>query len=64
VRFRPATLLIDSQDVERTRGAPRIVEVNRTGDTYPAIVLKIETRRGFENLPAMLLEAMKSPRPG
>jgi pyruvate kinase len=28
----------------------------------PAIVLKIETRRGFENLPAMLLEAMKAPR--
>jgi pyruvate kinase len=34
------------------------------GDRQPAIVLKIETRRGFENLPAMLLEAMKSPRFG
>jgi len=32
------------------------------GEAQPAIVLKIETRRGFENLPAMLLEAMKSPR--
>jgi pyruvate kinase len=32
------------------------------GADQPAIVLKIETRRGFENLPAMLLEAMKSPR--
>jgi pyruvate kinase len=32
------------------------------GDAQPAIVLKIETRRGFENLPVMLLEAMKSPR--
>ena len=32
------------------------------GDQQPAIVLKIETKRGFENLPAMLLEAMKSPR--
>jgi pyruvate kinase len=32
------------------------------GDSQPAIVLKIETRRGFENLPSMLLEAMKSPR--
>jgi len=30
----------------------------------PAVVLKIETKRGFENLPAMLLEAMKSPRCG
>jgi pyruvate kinase len=28
----------------------------------PAIVLKIETRRGFENLPAMLLEVMRAPR--
>jgi pyruvate kinase len=34
------------------------------GDAQPAIVLKIETKRGFENLPAMLLEAMKSPRCG
>jgi len=32
------------------------------GGPEPAIVLKIETQRGFENLPAMLLEAMKSPR--
>jgi pyruvate kinase len=32
------------------------------GDEQPGIVLKIETRRGFDNLPAMLLEAMKSPR--
>jgi pyruvate kinase len=32
------------------------------GDAQPAIVLKIETRRGFENLPAILLEAMKAPR--
>lgn len=36
----------------------------RLGDRRPAIVLKIETRRGFENLPAMLLEAMKSPSCG
>ena len=32
------------------------------GDAQPAIVLKIETRRGFENLAAMLIEAMKGPR--
>jgi pyruvate kinase len=32
------------------------------GDAQPTIVLKIETRRGFDSLPAMLLEAMKSPR--
>jgi pyruvate kinase len=34
------------------------------GHSQPAIVLKIETKRGFENLPAMLLEAMKAPRCG
>ena len=34
------------------------------GDRQPAVVLKIETKRGFQNLPAMLLEAMKAPRCG
>jgi pyruvate kinase len=34
------------------------------GGRQPAIVLKIETKHGFENLPAMLLEAMKAPRCG
>jgi pyruvate kinase len=34
------------------------------GDHQPAIVLKIETRRGFENLPDMLLTAMRSPSCG
>jgi pyruvate kinase len=31
------------------------------GHRQPAIVLKIETRRGFENLPDMLLTAMRAP---
>jgi len=31
------------------------------GGRQPAVVLKIETRRGFENLPDMLLTAMRSP---
>ncbi len=35
--------------------------LERLGDRRPAIVLKIETRRGFENLPEMLLMAMRSP---
>ncbi len=35
--------------------------LRRMGRERLPIVLKIETRRGFENLPAMLLEAMKSP---
>lgn len=34
------------------------------GPDRPAVVLKIETKRGFENLPTMLLEAMKAPRCG
>jgi pyruvate kinase len=33
----------------------------RCGSQQPAIVLKIETRRGFENLPDMLLTAMRAP---
>lgn len=34
------------------------------GEGQPAIVLKIETRRGFESLPDMLLAAMRAPRCG
>ena len=34
------------------------------GRASPAVVLKIETRRGFENLPAMLFEAMRAPTCG
>jgi pyruvate kinase len=33
----------------------------RLGGRPPALVLKIETQRGFENLPDMLLTAMRSP---
>jgi len=36
----------------------------RLGGRQPAIVLKIETRRGFENLPEMLLAAMRAPSCG
>jgi len=32
----------------------------RLGKRQPAVVLKIETRRGFENLPEMLLAAMRA----
>lgn len=35
--------------------------LSRHGIDHPAIVLKIETRRGFENLPEMLLTAMRAP---
>jgi pyruvate kinase len=33
----------------------------RLGDRQPAIVLKVETPRGFDHLPEMLLAAMRSP---
>jgi pyruvate kinase len=36
----------------------------RMKSSIPAIVLKIETRRAFENLPGMLLTAMQSPSCG
>lgn len=35
-------------------------EIARLGRGTPAIVLKIETRRGFDHLPSMLLAAMRS----
>lgn len=38
--------------------------LTRLGGRSPAIVLKIETRRGFDNLPDMLLTAMRSPSCG
>jgi len=46
--------------------SPRDVELlqqhlSQLADRQPAIVLKIETRRGFESLPEMLLTAMRSP---
>jgi pyruvate kinase len=39
-------------------------ELTRLGPRRPGIVLKIETRRGFENLPEMLLAAMRWPCSG
>jgi pyruvate kinase len=33
----------------------------RLGNRPPALVLKVETKRGFENLPDMLLTAMRTP---
>lgn len=45
-----------ADDVERLQR--HLVE---SGSRMPAIVLKIETRRGFQNLPDMLLAAMRWP---
>jgi pyruvate kinase len=36
-------------------------QLARLGARQPAVVVKVETRRGFENLPAMLLSAMRMP---
>ncbi len=36
-------------------------ELLRLGSRQPAIVLKIETQRGFASLPALLLQAMQGP---
>jgi len=38
--------------------------LQKYGDQEPGVVLKIETRAGFRNLPAMLLEAMSGPTCG
>ncbi|HMN27163.1 MAG TPA: pyruvate kinase, partial [Caldilineaceae bacterium] len=45
-----------AQDVELLQQ-----QLARLDNRQPAIVLKIETRRGFENLPDMLLTAMRAP---
>jgi pyruvate kinase len=45
-----------AQDVESLQE-----QLARLDNRQPAIVLKIETRRGFENLPDMLLTAMRAP---
>ena len=45
-----------AQDVELLQE-----HLHRLGGRRPAIVLKIETRRGFENLPETLLTAMRWP---
>jgi pyruvate kinase len=38
--------------------------LERLGNRHPAVVLKIETRRGFDHLPDMLLTAMRAPSCG
>jgi pyruvate kinase len=43
-----------ARDVERLQA-----ELRRSAERATAIVIKIETRRGFENLPEMLLAAMR-----
>ena len=50
------------QDVSDIRALQdRLLELS---ETPPGIVLKIETRRAFDQLPALILEAMRSPRFG
>jgi pyruvate kinase len=39
-------------------------ELGRLGGRLPGVVLKIETRRGFDHLPELLLAAMRAPRCG
>jgi pyruvate kinase len=48
-----------ARDVEQLQA-----ELHRFAERPPAIVIKIETRRGFENLPEMLLTAMRWPSCG
>jgi pyruvate kinase len=58
----------DHADVVEMSFANRAADVSalqerldRLGRRHPAIVLKVETRRGFDNLPDMRLTAMRSP---
>lgn len=49
----------DVQDVRQLQELMQSV-----GGEQPAIVLKVETKRCFDNLPAILLETMRTPRCG
>lgn len=49
----------NAQDVELLQH-----HMTRLGSRQPAVVLKIETRRGFEHLPEILLTAMRWPSGG
>jgi len=76
----PALTAKDLQDLEFVARHADIVELSfaneaadvdalqehlqRLGTPDMAIVLKVETRRGFEHLPEMLLSAMRSPHCG
>lgn len=69
--FEDLTFVAQHADVVELSFANTIEDVEslqdhlaRLGDRQPAIVLKIETRRGFENLPDMLLTAMRAPSCG
>ena len=44
--------------------ADLIKEIDRIGNRRPGIIIKVETRWGFENLPGMLFEAMRTPACG
>lgn len=54
--------VVEMSFANRTQDVEALLEhVNRPGARQLAIVLKIETRCGFENLPDMLLTAMRAP---
>ena len=57
--------LVDMSFVRTPSDVERLLdELDRLGGHSLGIVLKIETRRAFENLPQLLLTAMRRPRVG
>ncbi len=57
--------LVDMSFVRTPADVERLLdELDRLGGAGLGIVLKIETRRAFENLPQLLLTAMRRPRVG
>ena len=57
--------LVDMSFVRTPDDVERLLdELDRLGGDNLGIVLKIETRRAFENLPQLLLTAMRRPRVG
>jgi pyruvate kinase len=57
--------LVDMSFVRTPADVERLLdELDRLGGDQLGIVLKVETRRAFENLPQLLLTAMRRPRAG
>jgi pyruvate kinase len=56
--------IVEMSFASSVRDIDALAEAMAPYERQPAVVLKIETRRGFENLPAMLFRLMRLPRCG
>ena len=55
---------MNNREVTAADVAQIIESLTRSGGSNLGLILKIETKQGFENLPSILLEGMRHPRLG